>query len=160
MLCLVTTCLGGNSAELVLIALELSVWELTACVCTALSPWEIVLPAWELAVWRKNFWLPGQQCLPMNYLTEGDCLPRDCMLVWVVTALSQVIFLCFLSSNLLNLLTCLTLILRNLSSLTLSMNCWHLSIIEVDTKDASFDLLNSLCLALSPKILLMDLTLA
>ena len=30
--------------------------------------------------------------------------------------------------------------------------------IEVDTIDVNFDLLNSLCLALSPRILLMDLT--
>ena len=41
------------------------------------------------------------------------------------------------------------------------MNCWHLSIIIVaDTIDASFDLLNSVCLALSPRILLIDLILA
>ena len=63
--------------------------------------------------------------------------------------LNQVIFPCFLSSNLLNLLTYLSLILRNLSSSTLSMNCCHLSIVEVDIMDASFDLCKSLCLALS-----------
>ena len=32
--------------------------------------------------------------------------------------------------------------------------------VVVDTTDASCDLLNSLCLALSPRILLMDLTIA
>ena len=75
------------------------------------------------------------------------------------TALNQVIFPCFLRSNLLNLFTC-PLILRNLSSPTLSINYWHLSIFEVDTIDGSFDLLDSLSLALSPSILLVDLTLA
>ena len=74
--------------------------------------------------------------------------------------LNQVIFPCFLSSNLLNLLTCLPSILKNLSSFTLSINCWQSSIspIEVDNRDTSFDLLKYLCLVLSPRILLMDLT--
>ena len=40
------------------------------------------------------------------------------------------------------------------------MNCWHLSTIVADTMDASFGLLNSVCLVLSSRILLMDLTLA
>ena len=73
---------------------------------------------------------------------------------------TQVIFPSFLRSNLLNLFICLSLILRNLSSLTLSIKHWHLSIVGVEIIDASFDLLNSLCLALSPRILLMDFTLA
>ena len=73
---------------------------------------------------------------------------------------SQVIFPSFLRSNLLNLFICLSLILQKLSSLTLSINSWHLSMTEVDIIDASCDLLNSLCLALPPRILLMDLTLA
>ena len=96
----------------------------------------------------KRCWLPGDQCsLPGNYLPGG-------------TTLNQVKFPSFLRSNLLNFFTCLSLISRNLSSLTLCINCWYLSMIEVDTKDASFDVLNSISLALSPRILLMDLTLA
>ena len=69
----------------------------------------------------------------------------------------QVIFPPFLRSNLLNLFICLSFIFRNLSSITLSIYCWHFPMVEVDTIDASCDLLNSLCLVLSPRILLMDL---
>ena len=98
-----------------------------------LSAWT-ALSAWELPTW-------GGETLAAE---NQHSLPRDCLFVWGEQALNQVIFPCFLRSNLLNLLTCLSIILRNLSSLTLSINCWHLSIIEVDTKDVSFDLLNPL----------------
>ena len=69
----------------------------------------------------------------------------------------QVIFPSLFCTNLLNLLICLSLTLKCLSSLTLSINSWHLFMADVDT---SFDLHNSLCLALYPRTVLMDLTLA
>ena len=71
----------------------------------------------------------------------------------------QVIFPSF-SVDLLNSFICLCLTLECPKSLTLSINSWH-SLIEVlDMMDANFDLLKSLCLALYPRKLLMDLTLA
>ena len=124
----------------------LTIWELTARGRTALSPLETVLSAQELPIWGEETLATQGPALSAQGLPGG-------------TTLNQVIFPCFLSCSLLNLPTCLSLILRNLNSLTLSINCWHLSITEVDIIDASFDLLNSLCLVLSPRTLLMDLTL-
>ena len=155
-------------------------WELV------LSPCE--LPAWGGRHWlpgnqcsqprnylpeREQHYLLGDSadclgrdtgCLGISALCLGTTCLRGAVLAlpaWGLTLLvSQVIFPSFWRSNLLNFFICLSFILRNLSSLTLSINCWHLSMVEVDTIDTSCDLLNSLCLALSPRILLMDLTLA
>ena len=72
----------------------------------------------------------------------------------------KVIFPSFFCNNLLHLLICLSLTLWYLSSLTLSINSWHLFMVDVDKIDASLDLLNSFYLPLCPRGLLMDLTLA
>ena len=85
-------------------------------------------------------------------LTAGSVL-----LTGVFTG-DQVIFVSFFCNNLLNLLICLSLTLRYQSSLTLSINFWHLFMVDVDKVDTSCDLHNSLCLALLPRALLMDLT--
>ena len=109
-------------------------WELLAA-CGAMLAWEKALPSCrELA------------------LTAGSAL-----LTGVFTA-DQVIFPSFFCNNLLNLLICLSLTLRYLSSLTLSINSWHLLMVDVDKIDVSSDLHNSLCLALLPRRLLIGLT--
>ena len=90
------------------------------------------ISAWELPAWGTGVLAARGLALPVSGLTG------------VGKELNQVIFPFFLSSSLLNLLTYLSLTSRNLSSLTILMNCWHLSIILSDTIDASFDLLNSL----------------
>ena len=104
----------------------------------------------------------GTSCLGGNSagcLDSTVCLGTNCLkgIVCPGVVLNQVVFP-FFRSNLLNLLTCFSLILGNLSLPTLSVNCWHLFIVEVEVKDASFDLLSSIWLSLSPRVLLMDLT--
>ena len=81
-----------------------------------LAAWASVLSAWgnltgEAGGEAITAW--ASACSPEELLTKG--LPTG------GTVLNQVIFPCFLIS-LLNLLTCLSLILMNLISLTLSIN--------------------------------------
>ena len=79
-------------------------------------------------------------------LTAGSVL-----LARVPAGTDQVIFSSFLCSHLLILLICLSLTLRCLNSLTLSINSWHLFMVDVDKVDTNFDLHNALCLALYAK---------
>ena len=141
------------------------VWDLTGeAGGEALIAW-VSAPAWgacDLTGEAGGEALIAQVSVPVLVAWASACSPEE-LFAWGLptggTALNQVIFHCFLIS-LLNLLTCLSLILMNLSLLTLSINSWHFLIVEFNTKDASFDLLCSICLALSPRILLMDFTCA
>ena len=67
----------------------------------------------------------------------------------------------FLLTNILNFLTCLSLILWNLSSLTLSMNLLHLSkSVVLVTRDASLNLLLLMVFSSASIVLSMHLTLS
>ena len=67
----------------------------------------------------------------------------------------------FLLTNILNSLTCLSLILWNLSSLTLSMNLLHLSkSVVLVTRDASLNLLLLMVFSSASIVLSMHLTLS
>ena len=152
--------------------LGLSAWELLTAWGEVLTAWESAFSTWELSAWgtvlsvgfMNCFWR-GTDCLGISALCLGTTCLRGTALAlpaWglALAGTNQVIFPSFFCNNLRNLFICLSLTLRNQSSLTLSVNCVHLVMVDVDKIDASCDLHNSLCLVLSPRMLLMDLTLA
>ena len=145
--------------ELTLFAWEeaLSAWGWVPALVAFIPSWGEVLPAWEelLPAWGEldlaaGGALPAQEELTLA--TRGKVL-----LAWVPR--DQVIFPSFYI-NLLHLLIYLSLTLECLNTLTLSINSWHFFIEVLDTMDANFDLHKSLCLALYPRRLLMEFTLA
>ena len=69
-------------------------------------------------------------------------------------------YISFLFSQGIELVYCLFLTLMNLISPTFSMKPWHFLNMEVDKIDASFDLHNSVCVALLSRRLFIDLILA
>ena len=103
--------------------------------------------AWELPAWGTEVLAAGGLALPVWGLTR------------VGKELNQVIFPFFLNSSLLNLVN-LPFFDFKKSKLTYLIDELLACIHKLSgTIDASFDLLNSVCLALSPRILFMDLTL-
>ena len=80
---------------------------------------------------------------------------------YLLTVLGCLTSKLFLSNNLLNLFTCLSLTLMNLNSLTLLMNSLHLCcVVVLITMENNLDLLAAILPSLYWRMSLMDLTLS